>query len=190
MSGASAAWRGRWLIGLGLMMAVAASVNLLALWLLPQLIMQRAMAAIAGPQPPAAVLSPMTDHRQRRIVMPSPDLAYAVCVWDLSQRPLRVRAHPVQARHYWSLALYDSHSDNFHVLNDRQAHGHPVDWLLVGPVTPAPGDEAAGAQVIRTPSDKGLLLMRVLVADRLTEAAAAQAARQTLRCESLAIPGG
>ena len=114
------------------------------------------------PSEGGVLLPPMTDHTQRRVVMPSPDLLYAICSYDLATRPLRLRADP-KLPTYWSIALYAANSDNFFVLNDRQAGGQPVDLLLVGPGGATPPDLAKGTRVVATPSARGLVLMRVLV---------------------------
>jgi uncharacterized membrane protein len=173
------------------LLALAAAVHLLALWAAPRLIMHRVLSQLSGPGLP--VLPPMTDHLQRRVVMPSPDLLYALCPFDLSRRPLRVRADPASAgvTGYWSIALYASNSDNVFVLNDRAAAGRPVDLLLLAPGTTVPasgsGDAApaagSGARRVGMPTARGLLLMRVLVDGTAAGTAAAEAARRTLRCE-------
>lgn len=166
-----------------LMLAVA--VHLLAVWAAPRLIMQRVMTQLALPPGELAVLPPMTDHLQRRIVMPSPDLLYALCPVDLTGGPLRVRADPQTAGGYWSIALYAANSDNVFVLNDREAAGRPVDLLLQAfgaPVAALP----PGARGVTLPTARGLLLMRVLVGDRQRDRATAESARRSLRCEVLA----
>lgn len=173
----------RWLLGLGLMVGIAGAVHLLAIWAVPRLIMVRAMAAVAGDAPPAPALPPMTDHTQRRIVMPSPELLYATCVWNVAERPLRIRAD-LRGLGYGSLALYAASSDNFFVVNDRDAAEGPLDLWLIGPRPYATGTApAAGARTVTAPSTRGLLLMRVLVGDRARDLPAAEAARATLRCE-------
>jgi uncharacterized membrane protein len=99
----------RWL-ALGLLVAVL--MHLLTVWALPRLIMREAMSRIAQetaaqPAPQAATgvyLPPPTDHTQRRIVMPSPDLLYATCALDLSRGPVRITAEVAPPR-YWSVAL-------------------------------------------------------------------------------------
>lgn len=175
----------RWLFDLGLFVAVAAATHLLTIWALPRVIMQRAMASVAGERPPAPMLSARTDHLQRRIVMPSPDLLYAVCVWDVSKRPLHIRAE-LSSLHYGSVALYAANSDNFFVVNDRELGGAALDLVLAGPQ--ADGATAAlppGARLVEAPSPRGLLLMRVLVGDPAADATVAEAARRSLRCETL-----
>lgn len=175
----------RWLA----LLLLAAAVHVLAVWALPRAIMARVAASATPEQRGGAYFPPMTDETSRRIVMPSPDLLYATCAIDVRERPLRVRADPRGAGHnsYWSIALYAANSDNFYVHNDRQAGTQPVDLLIVpaGSALSASTQVPAGAAVVHSPSTRGLLLMRVLVADYAREAAVLEAARRTLRCEPL-----
>jgi uncharacterized membrane protein len=184
-----------WYTRIVALVAVAVAVHLTALWALPRLIMGRVMSA-AAPAPQVSnrvVLPPPTDHLQRRVVMPSPDLLYALCTFDVSTQPMRIRADP-KTPHYWSIALYAANSDNFFVINDRQAAGLPVDIVLNGPSpyptrAPSPSQPASaqptGAQTVHAPSTQGLLLMRVLVTDYTRERDIVEAARRSLQCEPL-----
>ena len=167
------------------LLVTAVLAHLLAVWAAPRVIMQVLMH---GPQAQkmnmhnqAAFSEPVTA-RSRSVVMPSPDMLYSVCAFDLSDGPLRIQAAPVLST-YWSIALYASNSDNFFVRNDRQAQGKAVD-LGLGPDT---GDAqghtiAAGAEVVVSPSRQGFLLMRVLTSDYASESAVLEPARRTLRC--------
>lgn len=182
----------RWALRFGAVIALAAGVHLLAVWALPRLIMHKVLSttpaelgARSDAQAAATVhFPPMTDATQRRIVLPSPDLLYAVCRFDLAQAPLRIRADP-KLPGYWSVALYAANSDNFFVVNDRQLAGAPLDLIVVGegassaPLPP-------GARRVVAPSTRGLVLMRVLVADYTVERATVESARRTLRCDPLA----
>jgi uncharacterized membrane protein len=174
-------WRGHAIA----LLSVLVFSHLAAVWAVPRVIMAM-LAANALPEARAtgAVYLPaMTDHKQRRVVLPSPDLLYATCAFDLSSGPWRIRADP-KAPNYWSIALYAANSDNFFVINDRQAAGAPVDLVLVGPNTPGAVAERSARQTpVRAPSDRGLLLMRLLVSDYSMEAEALEAARRTLRCD-------
>jgi uncharacterized membrane protein len=155
-----------------LLLAMAA--HALTVWALPRLIMQRVFAGLE----PGVTLPPPTDHEQRRVVMPSPDLLYALCRLDLGDRGARISADP-KTPHYWSVALYAANSDNFHVINDRQLHGRPLDLVVLPPGTPA----APGAVV--APTRRVLLLMRLLIADPAHEMPMLEAARRSLRCEAI-----
>lgn len=166
------------------LLAVAVATHIAAVWALPRLIMGRVLSATMPGAPPGAVLlPPPTDHLQRRIVMPSPDLLYAACRFDLSREPLRIRADP-RTPHYWSIALYAANSDNFFVINDREAAGQPVDLIVSRKGTSQAG-LPTGARAIEPPGEQGLVLMRVLVNDYARERDTVEAARRTLRCEPL-----
>lgn len=167
------------------LLLLAAAVHLVAVWTLPRVIMHRLSATVLPEERHAVVRPPMTDHAQRRVVMPSPDLLYAACALDVTERPMRIRAD-LRTPHYSSIALYAANSDNFFVVNDRQDAAGPVDLVLLGPKPYAQAPAIpSGARTVTAPSAKGLLLMRVLVADPGQDLAAAEAARATLRCEAL-----
>jgi uncharacterized membrane protein len=174
-----------WAWRIGATLALATAVHLLAVWAVPRVIMGRVLSAAQPEKTTGVFLPPMTDASARRIVMPSPDLLYATCAFDVGTRPLRIRADPKSPR-YWSIALYADNSDNFFVINDREAAGKPIDIVLIGPKAyPQAPALPAGASVIDAPSARGLLLMRVLVADYAAEKSVVEAARSTLRCEAL-----
>jgi uncharacterized membrane protein len=174
-----------WAWRIGATLALAAAVHLLAVWAVPRVIMGHVLSAAQPEKTTGVFLPPMTDASARRIVMPSPDLLYATCAFDVGTRPLRIRADPKSPR-YWSIALYADNSDNFFVINDREAAGKPIDIVLIGPKAYAQAPALpAGANVIDAPSARGLLLMRVLVADYAAEKSVVEAARGTLSCEAL-----
>ena len=163
---------------------LAAATHVAAVWVLPRVIMARLASTASAAEKSGVYLPPMTDHQQRRIVMPSPDLLYATCAFDLSERGLSIHADPKRGGHagYWSIALYASNSDNFFVINDRQTGDAPL-HLVLRREGDAPAPLPAGAQQVISPSTRGLMLMRVLVSDFAREAAVVEAARRTLRCE-------
>jgi uncharacterized membrane protein len=105
--------------------------------------------------------APRVTVNSRDVVKPSPDLLYSLCVYDVSTRPLRVIA-PVPDT-YWSISFYQSNTDNFYVLNDRQAKTNPVKIVLVGPDMPVP--DIADAEVVVAPAARGVFLLRSLIMD-------------------------
>ena len=165
---------------LAAVLAVAAVVHVASVMLLPHVIMNRTMGAIAhrtgvnkmahAPRPTAAA---------RGIVRPSPDLLYSTCVFDVSGGPVRVHASGMPDT-YWSVSLFDNQTDNFYVINDRQAKGGGVDFVIVGPHQ----DKQPIGTVVRSPSTRGLVLFRTLIDDdkRLAEI---DAARRHAACETL-----
>lgn len=173
----------RWVArGLALLVAVVL-VHLLVVHSIPYLIMGVAIRGIAnGGGMNTALFPPRADASSRGIVRPSPDLLYGVCAFDVRARPLRVRVEvPIDA--YWSLSMFAADTDNFFVVNDRQAGGGTlVDLVLALPKTEV--DLSSDAQLVEAPSARGIILTRTLVGrdERLPEL---DRARRTLTCEPL-----
>ena len=167
------------------LVTTAILVHFLAVWAAPRLIMQVLMhspAAQAMNMQNQAAFPPPVTAAARTVVMPSPDLLYSVCVFDVTAGPVRISANP-NLRSYWSIALYAANSDNFFVINDRNAGAKPVNlWLVSESGTTEARSIPYGAQVVVSPSKSGFLLMRVLTGDYEAEKTIIEAARHTLTC--------
>lgn len=179
--------RGLWFYRSLTLLVTAALAHLLAIWAAPYLIMELLMdgpmARTMNMQNQAA-FTPPVSAKVRTVVMPSPDLLYSVCVYDVSTGPVRISANP-QLSSYWSIALYGANSDNFFVINDREAAGKPIDlWLVSGHGNGASGVPDS-ARVVVSPSKKGFLLMRVLTGDYASEKSVVEPARRTLVCRKV-----
>jgi uncharacterized membrane protein len=167
---------------------VVAAIHGFAVWALPRVIMYGAMSRLV----PASgtvknehvrvVYPPLTTAAARSIVLPSPDLAYAMCVYDLSKGPVDVDA-ALDWPGYWSVALYADNTDNFYVLNDHQANGKPTTIMIIGKGQTLP-PQPEGTIVISAPTDHGLVLFRTLINDdaRLAEI---DGQRRASKCEQL-----
>jgi uncharacterized membrane protein len=115
----------------------------------------------------------------RQIVRPSPDFAYSACSYDLSDGPVVISATPWNA--YWSLSLYAANSDNFFVIDDREArYGAEITLVRAGRAHPE-----GASMVVESPSQRGIALIRRLAPDIETYNAAAQVAREDV-CASVA----
>lgn len=176
-----------WLWRAAAVLLIAAIVHVLAIWALPRIIMRGVFrffpTEYSAPDAPQRLYRPpMTDARQRGIVMPSPDILYATCVYDLSYFPLRVRADP-RLDSYWSIAFYAANTDNFLTVNDRIAAGKPVDILLVSASGKHPPRTVPdGVRVVIASSDRGMVLTRMLVADYAKQKEQLEAARGRISC--------
>jgi uncharacterized membrane protein len=144
---------------------LAAALHLLAVFLIPRLIMNRVIATATG-EGAQPYLPPPIDHTHRRVVMPSPDLLYAVCAYDLTDGALHIQLKGTYPR-YWSIALYNSNSDNFLTISSDAIGERGVDITI---------DETRSTR-------QGLLLMRVMTGASPQWLAEAEAFRQLLRCE-------
>ena len=151
-----------WLRWIVLTFALAVIFHFLTVTLLPRVIMALAMQRIlnrSGSEVNTLVHSPRVTVDSRQVVKPSPDLLYSICVFNVAEKPLRITA-PVPDT-YWSISFYQTNTDNFFVLNDRQAQSNPVDIVLVGPKKALP--QVENAQVVVAPANKGVFLLRSLI---------------------------
>ena len=159
-------------------LAIAAAVHVASVFAVPRLIMWRAMTGIArnaggvnrmghGARPTAT---------SRGVVRPSPDLLYSSCVFDLSHGPVRVHVAGMP-NSYWSVSLFDEETNNFYVVNDRQAKTGAFDLVIVAPDWDKPVSEA----LVRAPTRHGLVLIRTLIDDE-AHLRAIDAARRNAAC--------
>ena len=144
---------------------LAIAVHTISVYWIPRVIMNRVINTVAG-EGSQPYLPPPIDHTHRRVVMPSPDLLYAVCAYDLADGPLSIKLDGSYAR-YWSIALYDSRSDNFLTLSGDTLGASGVDLTI---------DETKSTR-------KGLLLIRVLTGANPAWLTEAETFRKRLRCE-------
>jgi len=107
----------------------------------------------------------------RSIVRPSPDFAYSACAYDLRDGPLTITATPWNA--YWSLSLYAANSDNYFVVDDREARGGAEITLVRRGRAPPEG----AAQIVESPTQRGVALIRRLAPDLDSYNAASHVAR-------------
>lgn len=151
-------WRGRILLVLG----GAVLTHLVAIWALPRIIVrvvQHRLAAQVGMN--HIRHAPLPDAVWRTIVMPSPDLLYSACAYDVSDRPVLITAELPDS--YWSVSAFAENTDNFFVQNDRTAPNPRVRVVLTSqPHFQDPG----GGTVVQVPSTTGIILFRQLVLDR------------------------
>lgn len=145
----------------------------------PSVMMNVAMKRIGGDAPNQWRVGDRVTETSRQIVRPSPDFAYSACTYDLSDGPVVITATPWNA--YWSLSLYAGNSDNFFVIDDREArYGAEITVVRRG----QPHPEGA-SMVVESPSARGIALIRRLAPDLDQYNAAAQIAREDV-CASVA----
>ncbi len=151
----------RWIVAT---LVLAVIFHVATVMAIPHLVMKTAYKRIvqrAGSRANVLIHSPRVTVESRAVVRPSPDLLYSVCVYDVSENPLHITASVPDT--YWSLSFYQTNTDNFYVLNDRQAKTNPVEIVLVGPEMGVPN--VANAEVVAAPTEKGVFLLRTLIMD-------------------------
>ena len=115
----------------------------------------------------------LSDHASRWITAPNNDTLYSNAWLDLAPGPVRVRAGPMPAGRYWSLAFMDAYTNHFAVVGERLEGTGPVDLWIVGPDAQ---DSLPGGRTIRALGRDAWLFIRCLVesADDLPNAHAMQ----------------
>lgn len=143
-------------------LVAAALVHVGSLYALPYVAMHRALS-ILGSRNAMHHLA-RADANSRGVVRPSPDLLYSACPYDLSKGPLEVHA-TVPHDTYWSISAFDDDTNNWFVLDDRQAEHSKLDLIVQAPDRDKEVAAAAHRQVVTSPTARGLLLIRVLIND-------------------------
>ena len=159
---------GKYILGA---LVIAAIVHLAAIIAAPRILMHVAMERFGAAGENTWRITDRVTAASRQIVRPSPDLAYSACVYDLSAGPIHISVAPWGD--YWSLSLYGENTDNFFVIDDREAH-YGAEITLVQRGRPHP---EGASQVVESPSVRGVALIRRLAPSPDTYAAAAEVAR-------------
>jgi len=167
---------GKYILGA---LIVAALVHFAAIFAVPRVLMNVAMERIGAAGANVWHTTGRVTAASRQIVRPSPDFAYSACVFDLSGGPVIITATPWDD--YWSLSLYGANSDNFFVIDDREAHyGAEITLVRKGTANPE-----GASMVVESPSARGIALIRRLAPSPSTYEAAARIAPEDV-CASVA----
>lgn len=180
--------KAKWLKLSLMTLALAAVLHVAFVWLVPHAVMTIFMSRLvnqAGINRIAA--PPLPTDKSRAVVTPSPDLLYGSCVFDITQGPVRISMRPPSS--YWSLALFDTNTDNFFNLNATGVTGGIAEIILgsARDLATMKGDFPA-ARFVDPPHAKGVMLARILVLDKSNMAEAA-AAQQSVRCDAVRKSG-
>jgi uncharacterized membrane protein len=97
-----------------------------------------------------------------KVPMTSPNLLKSSCVFDVSKKPLRIKAAVPDT--YWSISFYAMNTDNFYVLNDEGAKSKRVNIVLVG--SGGTYEKSGDEEVVVAPDDRGYIIIRMLMTDR------------------------
>lgn len=106
-----------------------------------------------------AMPSRRMDHYQRSIVRSTPDILYTACIYDLNDGPLQLTTPTIGG--YTSISAFADNTDNYFTADDRSAINGKLDLTLVS--SHWSGDVPVGSTAVVSPSDKGIVLFRVLI---------------------------
>jgi len=164
-----------WLWPLGLLLPVAVALvlagiaHIVSILAMPSLAERNAYMRLAE-LTDSNVMLMLPDATAQAAALPMLDPAFisAVCLYDLSEKPLKVRV-PATAD-YTSVSFYTDEVLAFYALSD-QAAGKVIELDLMNAAQKAalPEDEeitAADRLVIESPSQEGIVLVRAYVRER------------------------
>lgn len=162
-------------------LAIAVVAHLTIIHCTPRVLMNAAMSRVSNGQFNAWRVSDRVTETSRTIVRPSPDFAYAACPYDLGDGPVVIAAAPWQD--YWSLSLYAANSDNFFVIDDREARfGAEITLVRQGSAHPE-----GASMVVESPSRRGIALIRRLAPTVETYSGALRVAREDVCASVLSL---
>lgn len=137
-------------------LAVAAATHLAVVHAAPRVLMGAAIEKLSNGRYNAWRVADRVTPLSRTIVRPSPDFAYSACPYDLGEGPVVISVAPWDA--YWSLSLYAANSDNYFVIDDREARAG-VEITLV---QRGGARSREAARIVESPSRRGVALIRRL----------------------------
>jgi len=138
---------------------VAVIVNLVQVIRIPNDIMKETLTERFKYPRNQWVFAPPSTDKSRTVVRPSPDLLYSLCCYDVSEYPLRLTA---VIPDHWSISGFGMNTDNFFVINDKQAKSNPIEVVLLSKGM-AYYDSTGKAYIIVAPSDQGIILIRTVI---------------------------
>ncbi len=151
------------LTGIAAFLIGLVAAHAIVLGALPEFIMSKARDRLAGSGLPVHhwQMSPLVTPQTQTIVRPSPDLAYAICLIDLSDGPveLRVPAWP----EYGSLSIFDAGTDNVYAGSlDARLPGAPQHRRVRIARTGQSVEGAPGVEIVRVRKAEAVALIRRL----------------------------
>ncbi len=162
-------WPLRLMVPLALVLVLAAIAHIVSILAMPALAERNAFARLSEiTDANVMTLLPEPTPQQAALPMMDPAFVSAVCLFDLTEHPLKVRV-PATAD-YTSVSFYTDEILPFYALSD-QAAGKVIELDLMNADQKAalPEDEeitAADRLVIEAPSQEGIVLVRAFVRDR------------------------
>jgi len=148
--------------------SLAALFHLVGVWYLPRFITRAAInrvnQAAKREHYNQMIYSPIHSAGEDIIVLDNPDSMFSFAAYDVSEKPARIKCVVPNTDNYWSISFYALNTDNFYVVNDRTAKAKALDLVIVK--TNGKYQKIGDEEIVVAPSDKGVVLVRMMVNDR------------------------
>ena len=129
-------------------------------------------------------LTVLKDFEQARKVLgvSNSDMVYAICPFDITQRPVIVSARV--PNRYWSMSVYGEDGSSLYTLNDKQAGVESFSAELrlngqSGLIAPSNDQRGNESLVIRSSSERGIIIFRSFATDSAERERATEQLGQT-----------
>jgi len=97
------------------------------------------------------------DASFKKVVMPSPDILYSACIFDISDTDLLIEAR-IPNFTYWSASFYSLNTDNFFTINDRAVKENFSVVLTAK-------KSCNAEKCVFSPSTRGIVIFRIFIPD-------------------------
>lgn len=126
----------------------------------------------------------LPDADSRFVVKPNPDFLYSTCFYNLEDGPLHLTGDLPDSS-YFSIAFYEPNTVNYFVKNDQQFSSKKLNMVIAQEGEELPVN-VEDFELVTSPKKKGLVLIRLLVADNSEENVEKfKAIQQTVKVEKL-----
>lgn len=151
------------LVGLGAFVVTFALAHFVVLNAVPGKIMSKVRERMMANGLPMQQwqMTPRVSPENQRVVRPAPDLAYAICVIDLSDGPVELDAPAWDS--YGSLSVFSAQTDNVYAGSlDARAAGTPDMRRVIVATSNQDVSTAGDAEIVRVEQPEALALIRRL----------------------------
>ena len=163
---------------------IATIAHMATLRFVPGFVMNKALETLEERGAPLHVFtsSPRITPQTQTVVRPSPDLAYALCPYDLKAAENGVRIRAARSKAYGSVSFYDANTNNFATFRLDEPTSQGLQSFHLSPPNAIPAIDDATTAVI-SPTTRGVILIR-----RLAPTSEAHAETSALGAADLCAP--
>jgi uncharacterized membrane protein len=157
----------RWMAALLLVAVAGTAAHFLTIVAIPKIVMGQVLKKIAAQDSWNVLRHPKpADETERVVVMPSPDLLYSICAYDLSKGPLELKTE-LPPGTLWSLTAYDAWTNNYFTDDDRRVSAPQRHYVIAleehAPQVESMAMDDSHLHLIYSSTTRGLLLIRTVI---------------------------
>ncbi len=148
--------------------ALAAVLHFVIVWQIPSYMTKKTVGAILARKKTTEFNrlfnNDLSYAKTDVVVMSNADMRNSIAFYDVSEKPLKIHCVVPKTDNYWSISLYAWNTDNFFIRNDQNAKAREFDLILVK--SGSNYQAQTGEEVVESPTNRGVILIRYIVANR------------------------